>query len=148
MSGLQVFAIFISIGGIYAIGHPFLMKKKIKESESWPEAEATILKSKLRKKNQGKVKYASIKFKFSIQGKEYISKKILIGGEVNTSSSKRAIERVEKYSVGSTHIVFYNPKNPKEAYLERGQEGVWFSVIMGLTFTIIGVGILTGLFSS
>lgn len=44
-----------------------------------------------------------------------------------------------KYPVGSTVEIFYNPENPEDATLEPGAQGDWMIFTMGIAFVVGGV---------
>jgi hypothetical protein len=97
---------------------------ELRRAARWPSAQARIVRSKLRtvdtKTADGSASRGNmpdIEYVFSVDGAEYHGKRIGIGEiKPDTPAVGAALER---YRIGRTGPVFYNPDNPKEAVLER-----------------------------
>jgi len=149
MSGLQIFALAITVLGGWVFIHPFMVKRKIKQSLEWPETEAEIIRSEVKKSpGKNRTYRPRIKYSYTVDDKEYKSRKVVIGGKVRSSSRRKANNVCEHYPMGSKQTIFYNPDKPSEAYLERRQEGIMLNVVIGAFFFLLGIGILTGMFSA
>jgi hypothetical protein len=97
---------------------------ELRRAARWPSAQARIVRSKLRtvdtKTADGAASRGNmpdIEYVFSVDGAEYHGKRIGIG-EIRPDSPAVGVA-LERYQVGRTGPVFYNPENPKEAVLER-----------------------------
>ena len=75
---------------------------------------------------------AKISYDYKVAGVTYTGTRVGFGDLVG--SEKRAQAIVSQYQAGTTVSVFYSPKNPKNAVLERG--------VFGGTWVGFGVGIL------
>lgn len=149
MSGLQIFALAITVLGGWVFIHPFMVKRKINRSREWPETEAEIIRSEVKKTpGKNRTYRPRIEYNYTVGGKKYKSKKIVIGGKVTSSSKRKARDVCDQYPVGSMQTIFYNPDKPSEAYLERRQEGIILNIVIGAFFFLLGIGILTGVFSA
>ena len=146
MTGLQIFALAITVLGGWVFIHPFMVKRKIKRSREWPETEAEIIRSEVKKSPGKNSTYRPrIKYSYTVDDKEYESKKIVIGGKVTSSSKRKAQDVCNQYPEGSKQTIFYSPDKPSEAYLERRQEGIILNIVFGALFFLLGIGILAGL---
>lgn len=126
--------------GIWWIRHHHRTRERVRAARLWHAVPGEILGSEVKRHRRGRstTYEARIRYRYHVAGQSYESSAIVIGGEVRASRS-RAQARVGKYPVGSTPDVFYDPKNPAEACLERVHEGSWVELLGG------GVGIVLGL---
>jgi hypothetical protein len=108
-------------------------------SNTWPSVEGVIVQSKLVPDGHlGKTATAKIEFAYSVDGVEYVSDQYRFGA-VGQYTTPHAIEReLSKYPIGTKVMVSYDPAEPQNAVIERGQA---FSAIAD--FLTIGV-IITG----
>ncbi len=97
---------------------------EVRRAARWPSAQARIVRSKLRtvatKTADGSASRGNmpdIEYVFTVDGAEYHGKRIGIGEMKPDSPAVGAA--LERYQVGRTGPVFYNPDNPKDAVLER-----------------------------
>jgi hypothetical protein len=96
------------------------------------EAEGVILESRVDKVTvplrgaDGRAWRANIRYRYNVNGVAYESDRIAVVRPITVFSSKQAnnLEHEDrlhlKYRVGRTVLVYYNPKNPSFALLERG----------------------------
>ena len=111
----------------------------------WKKTQGEIIQSEI-KKNEKIVAYdyyyPLIKYKYVVNGKEFISDRIFL---TDIASDYKTIEKIVKnYPVGKKVKVFYNPFNPKEAVLKRNfhtgmfiQALVFFSMLSVFLYTLI-----------
>jgi hypothetical protein len=149
---MAAFAMMIptSIAGmiVYKMG-------EVRRAARWPSAQGRIVRSRLRAvdttqpdDSRGRGNVPDVRYVFTVDGVDYQGKRISIGEiRPDTPEVEAALER---YQVGRTGPVFYNPDNPKEAVLERdppasprtmyaiaaGVMIVGFAVVA--TFTVLG----------
>nr|NIR44600.1 DUF3592 domain-containing protein [Gemmatimonadota bacterium]NIU51910.1 DUF3592 domain-containing protein [Gemmatimonadota bacterium] len=83
-------------------------------------------------------------YTYWVAGHEFTGRRYALGGELDTSSRARAEARCAKYPEGSEPEVYYNPSNPKDACLERVQEGKGFTLLIAGAFAAVGVVMLSG----
>jgi hypothetical protein len=98
--------------------------RDVRRAARWPSAQARIVRSRLRAVHRQKADEATtvrnvpdIEYVFSVGGVEYRGNRIGIGDIA--ADSPQAEAALERYQVGRTGPVFYNPDNPKQAVLER-----------------------------
>jgi hypothetical protein len=112
----------------------------------WPRAEAKIVDARLalheRQARDGQAPERrhtfAVYYQYSVGGREYAG-----GGiepyDLGMQSSSGAVKMRERFPVGSTALVAYDPKDPAEAYLMPGPSS--FSLILlgiGIAFAAMG----------
>jgi hypothetical protein len=99
--------------------------REVRRAASWPSAQGRIVRSRTRSVHRQRSGEATkvanlpdIEYAFSVGGVEYRGHRIGIGEIAADSPEAQGV--LERYKVGRTGPVFYNPANPQEAVLERG----------------------------
>lgn len=97
--------------------------KIAKSSLNWPTTQALIVHSQIKSTSvSGEVEYqhsADIAYRYTVNGKEYASNKIIVG-DYSSNSSSRAKKIIRRYRKGSYVEAYYNPEKPSEAVLIPG----------------------------
>ena len=110
--------------GAMAIGALVLFiraSKKIKDSRSWPTTSGLITHSSVESgvgPNHVFVFSPKIVYEYEVGGKRFTSSQLAII-EHNTASEDLAREKADKYAPGQQVEVYYDPKNPAFAILNR-----------------------------
>lgn len=150
----QLFGPFLILMGATYIGYVWFKELKVKASQSWPSVSGKITRSKVVQKTSHNAAsgspnmtyQADIEYRYKVRTRSLKGHTICIGGEVYTSFTDRADRWVQRYPEDSEVTIYYNPKNPKEACLERsGEMGSWGYKIGGgliLVGALIKLGIL------
>ncbi len=135
--------VVIILFGLCAIFVFFYFNKLANTSESWLPIPATIIEQRMlvsksdasMSRNQSYM----IKFKYSINDKEYFSNKIQFFGQSLSSS-----EQLQKRFQDKTEVTaFYNPNSPEQAVLIKGGARKNYPIIvLGLFFICVGVGLI------
>lgn len=112
-------------------------------SLEWPTIEGEVISSEIVT-NGGRrtVKYrAAIQYEYSVNGRKYSSDKVTIMPTKGTRD--KAQRQVNKYPVGKTISVHYDPNEPEFAVLEPGRTGyIYLPFILGAVFATIGLCVL------
>jgi hypothetical protein len=128
---------------------------EVRRAARWPSVQGRIVRSRLRavdtKKSDGasgRGNVPDIRYAYSVDGVDYRGKRISIGEIMpDTPEVEAALER---YQVGRTGPVFYNPDNPKQAVLDRDPPAsprTMYAIAAGVmlvglaivvTFTVLG----------
>jgi hypothetical protein len=141
--------LFISIGVVLIILHR-RNKRKAAESAAWLESIGTVNESKvmqgsnmLMSDDEGDestpVFFPEISYTYQVAGLEYTSKRLTFGGIKSFSKRENAEEAASLYPVGAQLPVYYDPKNPKEAVLDRTAKRSNMVLTFGILFIIIGL---------
>ncbi len=119
--------------------------RKAKASANWPEAQGKIEASEVKYIppnwwDQVKVSVYSpqITYSYVVNGIEYHSNQISIA-RLDTAIKDSAQDMVEKYPIGSSVAVRYDPQNPGFAFLEAGESRLMLLLLIGSVMLIIGV---------
>ncbi len=125
-------------------------KRKTEESLSWPETIGTVSESTIKQGSNvlgssdedgesSPVFTAEISYSYQVGGAEYASKRVAFGGSRSYSKRESAEKEAVRYPEGTRLPVYYDPKNPKEAVLDRTVKGSNMVFVMGIMFIIIGL---------
>jgi hypothetical protein len=140
--------LFITIGVVLIILHR-RNKRKAEESMSWLETIGTVNESKvtqgsniLMSDDEGEstpVFLPEISYTYQVAGLEYTSKRLSFAGIKSYSKREKAEEAASHYPVGAQLPVYYDPKNPKEAVVDRSTKSSNMLLTLGIMFLIIGL---------
>ena len=141
---LVVLGGIISLFGIY-----FLYVGN--RSLSWPSVEGRLVSSsvKTRENNRATIRrgikyYVSVKYKYDVDGKTYVSSRYSIGGGDRASDLYPTRSQAEKqasklFPPESELTVYYDPKNPGSAILAPGLNlGTFAPLLIGIFFAGMG----------
>lgn len=125
----------IIVGSIALLYSLYCLAKLI-SVRNWPSVEGTIIRSgkSARVTDAGKMQDPEIAYQYTVGEKQYTARVIQAGGDLSSPHSKKEtdVDKVlAKYPVGTVVDVYYNPKLPQMACLERSDATVIF---IGLVF--------------
>lgn len=153
--GASCIIVLFFFAGMYMFYQYFQEKEAAEESARWSTTQGEITKSDLRREasieSTNSLYYPDVEYKYEFLDTEYIGQRISFGGETGYSMRSKTEEILEKYPVGQSMTVYYDPNEPEEAVLERnmgtgGKLFMWLGlafVIFSLCFLCVMVG-LTG----
>lgn len=129
-------AIFMGLVGWW-FANTFL---SIPDQSSWGETVGLVTSAKLVQVKTGKFNQRDslkpeIQYKYSVDGKEYTSTQVQVGGTDGTPENV-----VDKYKSKKV-TVFFDPQKPSEAALEKGYNSTSYKQLIFL-ITVMGIGIL------
>jgi hypothetical protein len=93
------------------------------QAAAWPNALGEIVESSIDRKIHGSEWTARVRYRFTVQGREYESRQISFKVRSATLAAERKL--VAAYPLGRKVRVFYNPKEPSLAVLERNSSYGW-----------------------
>jgi len=111
-------------------------RSKVQASQDWPQVTGAITTAEVTKESDGEstqyVVYVS--YEYRVNGQRCIGTRIRFGkrGYVR---KKRAQAELERYSVNSTVMVYFNPEKPEEAVLVRESPD-------SMTLIVSGIGVM------
>lgn len=91
-------------------------------TQTWLSATGTVLMSSVQSKRTGKSHsiYPVVVYTYTVNGQSYQSQGIKAGEQfLNVRVMGQAQATVNRYPIGATVTVFYNPSNPAESALEK-----------------------------
>jgi hypothetical protein len=119
--------------------------RKVEAAQLWPSVKGLVTTSVVKRSGgKNRVYRAKIRYTYSVAGFEFTGRRYALGGELDTSNRARAEARCAKYPEGSEPEVYYDPSNPKDACLERVQEGKGFAMLIAGVFAAVGVAMMMG----
>ena len=124
-------ALFAALTDYYMVQYISDERKAEKDASQWPSVNGTVLSARLV--SHGSIRYRAdfpeISYSYEVGGKVYKSKHIAAGGEMGGVGAQSVLDR---YPVSSQVTVYYDPKNPKDAVLEKKsvvQSWLWVILI-------------------
>lgn len=125
---------------------------QVRAAKEWPSAAGKVVVSKAEVRETRVIdsdredgyrteqrNYAKIIYEYSVAGQKLRNDRVSIGEDLGNF---QVAETIAKYPVGAVVTVYYNPRHPKEAVLERDlPEGLWGCLGIG---TAIAVAIVFG----
>jgi hypothetical protein len=125
---------------------------QVREARGWPQAPGKVVTSvaelrdvkvfdddreegsRLESRN-----FANVTYEYSVGGRKLRNNRISIGEDLG---NLEVAEKLAKYPAGSIVTVYYNPRHPDQAVLERDlPKGLWGCLGIG---TVIVIGIIFG----
>jgi hypothetical protein len=132
-------ALFAVLTDYYMLQYISDERKAEREASQWPSVNGTVLSARLV--SHGSIRYRAdypeVTYSFEVDGKTYKSKHISAGGEMGGVTAEGVLAR---YPVGSQVTVYYNPKKPNNAVLEKKSvTQTWLWVILIFTNILLCV---------
>ena len=141
----QIIGTALLLVGVGVVIHFVRMSRKVDAAQLWPAVKGLVTTSVVKRSGgKNRVYRAKIRYTYSVAGFEFEGRRCALGGELDTSSRARAEARCARYPEGSEPDVYYDPSNPKDACLERVQEGKGFTLLVAGVFAAVGVAMLMG----
>ena len=142
----QIIGTLLLLVGAGVVVHFIRTSRKVEAAQLWPSVKGLVTTSVVKRGGgKNRVYSAKIRYTYSVHGFEFEGRRLALGGELDTSNRARAEARCAKYPEGSEPEVFYDPSNPKNACLERVQEGKGFTLLIAGVLAAVGVTMLLGL---
>lgn len=118
-----VIGILLIVGCVISFVIGMDAQRDVMVATEWQSVGGAILKSelivdKLTYPEQYTPYYPKILYTYQVDGKEYSCDNIVFGGVTSGKHSKMYERYVERYPIGSSVRVYYNPKEPENAVLE------------------------------
>lgn len=139
----QIIGTLLLLVGVGVVVHSIRTSRKVEAAQLWPSVKGLVTTSVVKRSGgKNRVYSAKIRYTYSVHGFEFKGRRYALGGELDTSNRARAEARCAKYPEGSEPEVYYDPSNPKDACLERVQEGKGFTMLIAGVFAAVGVAML------
>jgi hypothetical protein len=141
-------AALVGAMGAFVAALAISMELQIRAANQWPTASGKIMSSGTQEYRDSGADHSRLKmyrskvvYEYHVAGQKYTSDKITQGEKLGSSSQSLAGRTASKYKVGDSVQVYYNPKNPSEAILNRTPTSrliVWLLAagLLGLAFLI------------
>jgi hypothetical protein len=128
--GVIVFAL-IMLNAIF-LGILLFMRRKVNQVSDWPSTQGVITSSTLesRPSEDGYTEFPAVRYSYQVGEQAHKGNRIAPGIDVGGRGARKAIQR---YAMGAPVTVYYNPRNPADAVLEKkapAQAMLW--IVMGV----------------
>ncbi|NJL15704.1 MAG: DUF3592 domain-containing protein [Microscillaceae bacterium] len=129
------------VGGLYFFYRFVLVMSIFISQYSWIATSATVTQSSVsqtQEMNSRVRTYANFEYAYEVKGKPYKSSVFAA-----TQLSLNSFEGVEKFKKGAKITIFYNPRSPKNAVVERKAPSffVYFGLVVAFLFLFLGTGL-------
>jgi hypothetical protein len=138
-------ALFAMAIPIAVAGKIVYKMREVRRAALWPSAQGRIVHSRMRAVQRQQGDHATtvsnvpdIEYVYSVGGVEYTGHRISIGDVA--AGSPQAEAALDRYRVGRTGPVFFNPENPEDAILERDPPARP-AVVYGVAAAVMLVGL-------
>lgn len=135
------------IGVVIIIANIYFLKRS-NEAKDWTQTTGAIFFSEVEKTlNPSKDRFedyfkASIKYKYIVDGVEFIGDRAYFGSNIYSTDRSKAQNIVNNYPVGKTTTVYYNPMNYKDAVIDRTNRSILTATILSILLIATGVFIM------
>jgi len=124
------------------LGIIFFTRRKMAAVSTWASTMGTVMMSTVEwrhSSDSGSTAYPVVQYSYQVNGQGYQGMKIAPGPEVGGIGAQKTVSR---YPAGAQVMVFYDPKNPSDAVLEKKAPAQWFFWLMLGIFDCVLCGIL------
>ena len=138
MNTYLIIILLVVIGGVVTSVWGIRVLKASHTKKQWPTVEGTVKESEAESKHDELLPH--ILFQYDVNHQSY-SNVIEFPPDTNPLP-EFARAYIEKYPVGTTVLVYYNPEQAGESTLEPSLQGDWMILAMGLMMAIGGAAAL------
>ena len=150
----RIFGLVFLLVGIGLLYFNVPKARQAYATKGWPTTSGTVEKSSVKSESAQSIKdagdrsptvletyyKAAISYRYNVEGKEHTSDR-LVRHEMSSRSSGGAVAATQRYPVGATVTVHYDPSSPDIAVLETNIGTMILALnAAGLLFTLMGMG--------
>lgn len=146
-TGLLIGGIVMILFGLVFVIVAITSRNKAKAAESWPVTQGQILFSNIESHtstdSDGDTSTSyevKVDYSYDVMGSPMKGQRISYGATGSDYNSAKKI--ADRYPVGSSVTVHYNPEKPSDAVLETTARGGTVFLIVGIVIMVIGVILL------
>ncbi len=133
-----VFAIFFGVAALMTFMAQLASRKMARIAAGWPRAQGRVMRSETEGyydstgggSNRRMVYEPVVEYAFSVEGKEYRSTQLRLGGKLASSMKEIADQVVARYPEGSAVEVRYDPKNPTQSVVDLQVNLLWLGYVL------------------
>jgi hypothetical protein len=118
----------------------YFFTKHAKESVSWPTVKGTIVRSEFTRKNGEDSYLVHIEYEYNLANQIHRGKRMTYKSDNSSRGSGSARFEVDRYPVGKSVEVYYDPRKSSRCVLRPGADKVNGFMILGLGFFLWGAG--------
>ena len=102
-----------------------MVRRKIQAAQNWPSTEGVVLTSEVRDAGGESGLYPLVIYRYEVGGRVYKNSRIAVAVEYGRQSFESLEQLAARFPVGAQVKVYYNPQNPAEAALIKGDPNSW-----------------------
>ncbi|HHY89643.1 MAG TPA: DUF3592 domain-containing protein [Chloroflexi bacterium] len=136
--------LLLLLAGIWLTYTGFRGRTRETLSQQWPSTGGVIEESTVRAYTtrdaagvESTLHLPYVRYRYTVMGQTYTSDTISIGVKA-TQTPEAARRAADRYPVGSSVVVYYDPKNPSDSVLERVSGTDSPGLIIGITLLVLG----------
>ena len=144
MNELRIVVIGLILGELLGLCLFFYLLMQSYKARNWIQHKGLVIFSNIEKLTNisSPVSYRNkIRYKYAVDSRNYESSNIYFGWHLWHSFPFAAWTIDEKYHVNDEVIIFYNPKNPSQAVIERNPRFIVF-IIFFVILVLLGIILL------
>lgn len=122
---IGIIGFVLLILNVVFLGIIFFIRRRMAVVSQWPSTMGTVIASYLESRSSGEggsTNYPVVQYSYQVGGQAFHSAKLAPGPEVGGTGAGKIVDR---YPMGAQVMVFYDPKNPSDAVLERKAPAMW-----------------------
>ncbi len=130
------------VAGIVIMIYGLYLRARVRASRDWPQTMGAILKAEVvEETDNDSVEYrVRVEYEYSVDGQRRIGRRIEFGKSAY-ARKKNAQAQLERYPVGTSVMVFFDPEKPEDAVLLRKSSWGTMYIVLGLAFAIFSIAI-------
>jgi len=144
-NGLLVGLCFI-LAGLYDLNRVWRLRRTLAKAHEWPTTEGSVVRSDLIREPSG-VWSGEVEYEYQVYGQPFVGGLVNIDGETRVGfTDKYAKRKVERFPVGSTVVVHFDPDSPETSFLETSPSSSlklwsWIGIAcLAIGTLILGIG--------
>ncbi len=139
-----VFSVALSLGGALVLLFAQGELAEARRSQSWPATMGWVVRSQGRQcaTDTGYVYFADIAYEYTVGAQRFVGQRVRFSepGYGPGAQRDRAMLTIQRYPVGHPMAVYYDPRRPEAAVLERRvSPGLRLPFVMGTGMLLAGV---------
>lgn len=158
LCGGLLFLIFGGIGA-FLLYRAYKTRQQADASQGWPSVQGQVVDTHVdhsaRSDADGDMVDSynpMVNFTYQVGGNTYHGDKVSYSPQRSFDSEAKAQAALQRYPVGGSVTVYYNPANPSESVLEKSAGGFAVSLVIGIVFILIAlctvcISLAAGLFA-
>ena len=129
--------------GVWAIVYVLRTKAEARDSAGWLQTMGRVRTAKVRQSSQRSRPgyYPFIEYDYRVNDKPYQGNRWNFGTLATHRPEAEVV--IQRYPPGSNAVVYYNPRKPAAAVLEREISGAWVGLVVGGVFSFAGLVMVT-----
>lgn len=150
MSGLVITSVVFVLVGLLLFVIGWFQGQGARAAANWNTAQGEVLESTVERYQYSSDDGTStgyrarIMYGYRVGGRDYVGERINFGSTVHSSIKSLAENKAKKFPTGSKVQVFYNPKDPNDAALEKSTPAARLLYVIAGVMLAVGILVCAG----